>query len=122
MRLFHNSLPRPLYFLPPFFVRSINVWLGGRSYRIRVKPEEEGIVRASVKLADDKIAEMRQHYAGRDDQDFMAMVLLLYATQAATAGGGTNPVMEAQMNDMIRKIEAVLASSGEADSGVSGTA
>lgn len=90
-------------------MRSINVWLGGRSYRIRVKPEEEGLVRSAVKLADDKVMEMRQHYAGRDDQDFMAMVLLLYATQAATAGGGTNPVMEAQVDSMTRKIEAALA-------------
>jgi cell division protein ZapA len=96
-------------------LRSINVWLAGRSYRIRVKPEEEGIVRAAVKLADDKVVEMRQHYAGRDDQDFMAMVLLLYATQAATAGSAVNPVLEAQLESMIRKIEAAISAPGDAE-------
>jgi cell division protein ZapA len=93
-------------------LRSINVWLGGRSYRIRVKPEEEGTVRAAVKLADEKITEMRQHYAGRDDQDFMAMVLLLYATQAATSSAA-NPVIEAQVNRMIEKLDAALTESDD---------
>ena len=49
---------------------SINVWLAGRSYRIRIRAEEEEAVRKSVKLADDKVREMRTHYAGKDDQDF----------------------------------------------------
>lgn len=89
-------------------MRSINVWLAGRSYRIRVSPEQEGLVRTAVKLADDKVMEMRQHYAGRDDQDFMAMVLLLYATQAATAEGGSNPVLEAQVDSLIQKIDVAL--------------
>ena len=91
-------------------MRSINVWLAGRSYRIGVKPEQEGAVRAAVKLADEKIAEMRQHYAGKDDQDFMAMVLLLYASQAAT-GDLHNPVLEAEVEKLISKIEKVLAPS-----------
>lgn len=98
-------------------MRSINVWLGGRSYRIRVKPEEEGTVRAAVKLADEKVAEMRLHYAGRDDQDFMAMVLLLYATQAATGDAGTSPVAEAQLDNLIKKIEAALDGEKLPDSG-----
>jgi cell division protein ZapA len=98
-------------------MRSINVWLAGRSYRIRVKPEEEGTVRAAVKLADEKVMEMRQHYAGRDDQDFMAMVLLLYATQAATANNAANPVLEAQMESMIQKIEAAMAGSADVETG-----
>ena len=89
-------------------MRSINVWLGGRSYRIRTAPEQEGTVRAAVKLADQKISEMRGAYAGRDDQDFIAMVLLLYATQAATGDGANNPVVEAQINGMIEKLDAAL--------------
>jgi cell division protein ZapA (FtsZ GTPase activity inhibitor) len=98
-------------------LRSINVWLGGRSYRIRVKPEEEGTVRAAVKLADEKITEMRQHYAGRDDQDFMAMVLLLCATQAATSSGAANPVIEAQVNQMIEKLDAALTEGDDTTAG-----
>ena len=66
-------------------------------------------MRAAVKLADEKIVEMRQHYAGRDDQDFMALVLLLYATQAATGEGTVSPVAEAQLDSLISRVEAALS-------------
>lgn len=61
---------------------TINVWLAGRTYRIRIHPDEEGAVRAAAKSADEKIVELRQHYAGKDDQDFVAMCLLMYATDS----------------------------------------
>ena len=63
---------------------SINVWLASRSYRIRIRKDEEEAVRRSVKQADEKIAELRVHYAGKDDQDFIAMCLLMYASDHAT--------------------------------------
>lgn len=84
----------------------INVWLSGRSYRIRIPKEEEAAVRNAVKVADEKIQELRQHYAGKDDQDFMAMCLLMYATEAATSGGAVPAAMQdtlAAMTDRIRK-------------------
>lgn len=83
---------------------TINVWLAGRSYRIRIRAEEEEAVRKSVKLADDKVREMRTHYAGKDDQDFIAMVLLMYATDSATESLH-NPVLQKALLDMAQKIE-----------------
>ena len=84
---------------------AINVWLAGRSYRIRIKADEEEAVRKAVKVADDKIIEMRTHYAGKDDQDFVAMCLLTYAANAATEGGNTNnPVIQKDISDMLKKI------------------
>jgi len=88
---------------------SINVWLAGRSYRIRIKAEEEEAVRKSVKLADEKIREMRSHYAGKDDQDFMAMVLLMYAADSATESFH-NPVLQKELTDMSQRIDEVLGS------------
>src|SRR5215217_7407969 len=61
---------------------TINVWLAGRSYRIRIRQQEEAAVRAAVKSADEKIIELKQHYAGKDEQDFIAMCLLMYATDS----------------------------------------
>jgi cell division protein ZapA (FtsZ GTPase activity inhibitor) len=88
---------------------SINVWLAGRSYRIRIKAEEEEAVRKAVKVADDKIIEMRTHYAGKDDQDFVAMCLLMYAANAATeAGGNNNPVIQNDVSNMLKKISEAI--------------
>lgn len=60
----------------------VNLWLAGRSYRILVKKSEAERIRHSVKLADEKIAELKRTYAGKDDQDFLAMCLLMYAADS----------------------------------------
>jgi cell division protein ZapA len=86
---------------------SITVWLSGRSYRIRIKPEEESAVRKAVKLADDKINEMKTHYAGKDDQDFMAMTLLSYAADSAVESFN-NPLLQDELDKMSKKIDAVI--------------
>ncbi len=86
---------------------SITVWLAGRSYRLRIKPEEESAVRNSVKLADAKVNEMRTHYAGKDDQDFMAMTLLSYASDIALEAYN-NPVLGEELNRLSKKIDKVI--------------
>jgi len=88
---------------------SITVWLAGRSYRIRIKPEEESAVRKAVKLADQKVGELRNHYAGKDDQDFMAMCLLMYASDTAIESFN-NPVLQEELNKLSKKIDKVIAS------------
>ncbi|MBS1781736.1 MAG: cell division protein ZapA [Bacteroidetes bacterium] len=86
---------------------SINVWLAGRSYRIRIKPEEEEAVRRAVKQADEQLAEMRTQYAGKDDQDFLAMVLLTYATEGVT-GQPSNTLIQHELKKMIDRLDGVL--------------
>lgn len=85
----------------------INVWLAGRPYRLRIKPEEESVVRKSVKLADEKISEMRNHYAGKDEQDFIAMCLLSYAADSAI-DTLNNPILHAELNKMAGKIDRII--------------
>jgi len=85
----------------------INLWLAGRSYRIRIKPEEEEAVRKAVKVADEKINEFRNSYAGKDDQDFVAMCLLTYAVDT-TLEAFKNPVIEKELNTIIKKIDKAL--------------
>src|ERR1043165_1821089 len=86
---------------------SIQVWIAGRSYRIRIKPEEESAVRKAVKLADQKINELRTHYAGKDDQDFMAMCLLTYAADTAIESFN-NPLLQEELNKLSKKIDRVI--------------
>jgi cell division protein ZapA len=86
---------------------TITVWLAGRSYRIRIKPEEESAVRKAVKLADEKVNEMRNSYAGKDDQDFMAMSFLTYASDMAIETFN-NPVLQEELNKMSKKIDKAL--------------
>ncbi len=87
---------------------TVNVWLSGRSYRLRIKPEEESVVRKAVKLADEKVNEMKRHYSGKDDQDFMAMTLLTYAADSAIESFA-NPLLLNELNQLSGKIDKVIA-------------
>jgi cell division protein ZapA len=86
----------------------VTVWLAGRSYRLRIKPEEEEAVRKAVKMADEKVKEMRSHYAGKDDQDFMAMCLLSYAADSAL-DTFNHPLLQQELNVISSRIDKVLA-------------
>ena len=83
----------------------INIVIGDRSYRIRIKPEDEGAVRATLKTINDKIIEFKTQFAGKDMQDYASMVILWYATQ-------TNPPSmqgdSADFSESLQKLEEQL--------------
>jgi cell division protein ZapA (FtsZ GTPase activity inhibitor) len=86
----------------------IHLWIAGRSYRIRIRKEDEEKVRFAVKQAEDKIANLRINFAGRDDQDFIAMCLLMYATDQAVEANNLTTVQQDIVNSMINKIDNIL--------------
>ncbi len=86
---------------------SINVWLAGRSYRIRIRAQEEEAVRKAVRIAEEKIRDMRTHYAGKDDQDFLSMVLLTYAADSSLESFDW-PLVQETMRDLNAKIQETL--------------
>ena len=65
------------------------VVIGDRSYRIKMQPEDEEVVRHTLKTINDKIIEFKTEFAGKDMQDYIAMVLIWFATeQTAGAAAG----------------------------------
>lgn len=65
----------------------INIVIGDRTYRIRTQPEDEEKIRATLKTVNDKIIEFKTQFAGKDMQDYIAMVMIWYATQSAPPTG-----------------------------------
>jgi len=59
----------------------INVLIGDRTYRVKIDPNDEEPVRKTLKIINDKIIEFKTQFSGKDMQDYIAMVLLWYATQ-----------------------------------------
>lgn len=84
----------------------INILIGDRTYRIRIDPPDEEQVRSTLKVINDKIIDFRTQFAGKDTQDYIAMVLIWYATQPAK---GTSAV-EGEITDALLKIEQQLDS------------
>ncbi|MBL7704348.1 MAG: cell division protein ZapA [Taibaiella sp.] len=86
----------------------ITIWLAERSYRIRVKPEEEQAIRQAMKVADQRLAKLRNEIPGKDEQDFLAMCLMMYATDQVTDHSGLNPVQQDTVQQMIDNINSCL--------------
>ncbi len=68
---------------------AISALVGDRSYRIKIRPEDEEVVRRTLKTINDKIIEFKTMFAGKDMQDYIGMVLVWYATEqhAGTSAG-----------------------------------
>jgi cell division protein ZapA (FtsZ GTPase activity inhibitor) len=80
----------------------INIVIGDRSYRVKSNPSDEEAIRKTIKIVNDKIIEFRSQFAGKDMQDYIAMVLLWYATQV---GSDNNPVLEKELAEALLKLE-----------------
>ena len=78
------------------------ITIADRSYRIKLDAKDEEVVRKTVKTINDKIIEFKTMFAGKDMQDYVAMVLIWYATQS---GPETNPALEKEMTEALLKME-----------------
>ena len=83
----------------------VNIVIGDRTYRIKTNPSDEEVIRRTLKTINDKIVEFKTQFAGKDMQDYVAMVMIWYATQAKTEN---NPSFEKEMADALQKIEQQL--------------
>ncbi|MEI9956466.1 MAG: cell division protein ZapA [Ferruginibacter sp.] len=83
----------------------INILIADRTYRIKTAPADEEAVRRTLKIINDKIIEFKTQFAGKDMQDYIAMVLIWYATQSAANG---NPAVEKEVSDALVKLEEQL--------------
>ena len=83
----------------------VNIVIGDRTYRIKTNPADEEAIRRTLKIVNDKIIEFKTQFAGKDMQDYIAMVMIWYATQSSA---DTNPALEKEMADALLKIEQQL--------------
>jgi Cell division protein ZapA len=84
----------------------VNIVIGDRTYRIRIAPGDEEQIRGTLKTINDKIIEFKTQFSGKDMQDYVAMVLIWYAT--ATPGSLNAEAGNREILDALKKIEAQL--------------
>ena len=83
----------------------INIVIGDRTYRIKINPKDEEQVRSTLKIINDKVVDFKTQFGGKDMQDYIAMVLIWYATQASE---DKNPVAAKMIGDALLKMEEQL--------------
>ena len=83
----------------------LNIIIGDRNYRIKILPQDEEVVRKTLKTINDKILEFRGMYAGKDMQDYISMVLIWYATQP---NNNDSAILNEGITDSLMRMEKQL--------------
>lgn len=83
----------------------INILIADRTYRIKTLARDEEVIRRTLKIINDKIIEYKTQFAGKDMQDYVAMVMIWYATQTSA---DNNPAKEQEMIAALLKLEEQL--------------
>jgi cell division protein ZapA len=83
----------------------VNLIIGDRSYRVKVKTEDEEAVRKIAKQLNDKLRNFKAEYSGKDMQDYLAMVLLSYVTETQS---GQIPAADNTSIEFLEKIETLI--------------
>ncbi|HMG68486.1 MAG TPA: cell division protein ZapA [Chitinophagaceae bacterium] len=91
----------------------VNVVIGDRSYRLLVLPKDEEVLRKTVKNIGEKIIEFKTQFAGKDMQDYVAMVLIWFATEqhASVTDEIEKDNITSQLDSMERLLENHLNTS-----------
>ena len=86
----------------------VNIVIADRTYRIKTLPEDEEVIRKTVKLINNKIIEFKTQFAGKDMQDYIAMVIIWYATQSIADSNSNQQQTEIAAG--LKKLEEQLTS------------
>ncbi len=88
----------------------VTIVIADRSYRLRIHPKDEEVLRKTVKTINEKIIEFKTQFAGKDMQDYVAMVLIWFATEqnAATTQQVQKDNIAGQLETIDRMLENQL--------------
>ncbi|MBK8953055.1 MAG: cell division protein ZapA [Chitinophagaceae bacterium] len=88
----------------------ISALIGDRTYRIKIEPKDEEVVRKTLKVVNEKIVEFRTQFAGKDMQDYIAMVLIWFATEQEeqAAAGMEQQSLSEKLNFLEKLIDGGL--------------
>ncbi|MFK8056156.1 MAG: cell division protein ZapA [Saprospiraceae bacterium] len=94
---------------------SLTVTLGGRPYPLRVVPEDEEPIRRIAKELNAKLTDFQGTYPGRDKQDCLAMLLLIYAVDLYKVKDGRETV-DPKIGRSLTQLESTLKAALESTS------
>jgi cell division protein ZapA len=87
---------------------NINLLIAGRSYPLKIKPEEEELVRLASKRLNEKVLEFQEQYAAKDKQDYLAMCALMSEVELL-ANKEKVMIADPTFFDKLREIDALLS-------------
>lgn len=86
---------------------NINLLIADRPYPLKIKPEEEEMVRKVAKDINEKVKQFQYKYAAKDKQDYLAMCALMLGVEKASREKGDSS-SDQEMATAIDEIESIL--------------
>ncbi len=86
---------------------NINLVIADRPYPLKIKPAEEEMVRNAAKELNRKIKDLKDQYAAKDKQDYLAMCALMYAVESHGARDKVD-IDDTSFEDLLTGLEAQL--------------
>lgn len=84
----------------------VNILVGDRNYRVKVKPSDEESLRKTIKLVNSKLVEFKTNFAGKDMQDYIAMVLIWLSTEQPATAIGPEEIKE--ISEKIKNLQQLI--------------
>src|SRR5207342_2989299 len=84
----------------------VTILIADRTYRLKIHPKDEEVLRKTVKTISEKIIEYKTQFAGKDMQDYVAMVLIWFATEQNSSV--TQQMEKDNVTDQLESIERML--------------
>ena len=84
---------------------AINLILGDRTYRIKIVNTDEEKTREKARKLNEQLIQFKKQYAGKDMQDYLAMVLLSYVLDQKTEETDNE---NDEIGPVFERIEALL--------------
>lgn len=89
---------------------SIKLVVGGRTYPLTIKREEEEVIRRAAKNINESITKLGENYAVKDMQDLLAMTCLQMATKKEMDAPEPDwSELEGELGEISQKLDTYLA-------------
>lgn len=85
---------------------SISLPVGDRSYRLKIKAEDEETIRKMARKMNEQLNQFKSQYPGKDMQDYLAMSLLSFVTEEHSSNAQV--VADLNTEAFLSRIEASI--------------
>ena len=86
----------------------LTVTIAGRPYPLKIKANDEPVIRRIVKEVNEKVNKFQLTYPNREKQDCLSMALLAYAVDLHKASSGPSAPASKELSEKLTHLEAIL--------------
>lgn len=87
--------------------KQLTVTIAGRPYPLKIKANDEAVIRRIVKEVNEKVNKFQLAYPNREKQDCLAMALLAYAVDLHKSSSQPETAVP-ELSDRLSRIQALL--------------